>query len=263
MSKVLVERKNAVCTIIINRPECRNAVDRETAHQLFTAFTEFERDESLIVAVLWGAGGSFCAGADLKMVARRDEGEGNDIHLDMTKPGPMGPTRMKLSKPVIAAISGHAVAGGFELACLCDLRVMEEDAVIGVFCRRFGVPLIDGGTKRLHRIVGIGRALDMILTGRPVGAAEALQMGLANRVVSKGKSREEAEALAASIAAFPRNCMLNDRSSLYTGYDLPLDVALSLEFQYGLQTLASGESQEGGKRFASGIGRHGRFDDPV
>lgn len=259
MSNVLFERKGAVCTIIINRPESRNAVDRETARQLYDAFLEFEKDENLLAAVLWGAGGSFCAGADLKNLADLDEALINELNLNMNEPAGMGPTRMTFSKPVIAAISGHAVAGGIELACLCDLRVMEEDAILGVFCRRFGVPLVDGGTKRLPRIIGIGRALDLILTGRPVGAEEALQMGLANRVVPKGEAREEAESLAAVIANFPPNCMLNDRKAVYAGYDLPLDAALTVEFQYGLQTIKSGETAEGGKRFSSGTGRHGEF----
>lgn len=259
MRKVIVEKKDAVCTIIINRPDCRNAVDKETALQLYDAFVEFDKDDNSAAGVLYGEGGCFCAGADLKKVAVGDDNESNPRNPDMTEPAPMGPSRLTLSKPLIAAISGYAVAGGLELACLCDLRVMEEDAIIGVFCRRFGVPLIDGGTKRLPRIIGIGRALDLILTGRPAGAQECLQMGFANRVVPKGKAREAAEALAAGISAFPRNCMLNDRKSVYAGYDLPLDAALSLEFQYGVQTIESGETQEGGKKFAAGFGHHGEF----
>jgi enoyl-CoA hydratase len=262
MQKVLIEKKGAICTIILNRPESKNAVNRETAIQLYEAFVEFDRDEAMGVGVLYGEGGCFCAGADLKKVSLGfdDKNQSNPMNLDMTKPASMGPSRLTLSKPMIAAISGYAVAGGLELACLCDLRVMEEDAIVGVFCRRFGVPLIDGGTKRLQRIIGMGRALDLILTGRPVGAQECLQIGLANRVVPKGKVREEAEALANHIAAFPKNCMLNDRKSLYAGYDLPLDVALSLEFQYGLQTIYGGETQEGGKQFLKGTGRHGEFN---
>lgn len=260
MKKVIIKKRSGICTIIINRPECRNAVDRETALLLYDAFKEFDQDENLTVGVLYGEGGSFCAGADLKKIALGpNDDESNPMYSDMNKPAGMGPSRLTLSKPMIAAISGYAVAGGLELACLCDLRVMEEDAVAGVFCRRFGVPLVDGGTKRLARIVGIGRALDLILTGRPVSAQECLEMGFANRVVPKGKALEEAEALAASIAAFPRNCMLNDRMSLYVGYELPLDVALNLEYQYGLQTINSGETQDGGMRFTKGVGRHGDF----
>src|SRR5215813_7910084 len=192
MTGVRVERSDGIVTVVIDRPDVRNAVDRETAQALADAFRAFEADDSAAVAVLWGAGGTFCSGADLKAFAA---GEGNRVEPDGD--GPMGPTRMTLSKPVIAAVAGHAVAGGLELACWCDLRVVEETAVFGVFCRRWGVPLIDGGTVRLPRLIGQSRALDMILTGRPVGADEALAFGLANRVVPKGRARQEAEALAA------------------------------------------------------------------
>jgi enoyl-CoA hydratase len=262
MENVLFEKNGSVCTIVLNRPDVKNAVDRETAGMLYDAFIAFERDEELAAAVLWGAGGSFCAGADLKNLAKLDSRISDELNLDMNQPAGMGPTRMTFSKPVIAAISGYAVAGGLELACMCDLRVMEEDAILGVFCRRFGVPLIDGGTIRLPRIVGMGRALDLILTGRPVDAQEALQMGLSNRIVEKGGAREAAEALAAEIAAFPRNCMLNDRKSVYAGFDLPFDAALMVEFQYGLQTIKSGETRQGGKNFSAGVGRHGEFAKP-
>jgi enoyl-CoA hydratase len=253
---VLVERNGRVCTVILNRPEVRNAVDRETAHELAEAFRAFERDDDLYVAVLCGAGGTFCAGADLKALA---EGRGNRLDPDMTKDGPMGPTRMRLSKPVIAAISGYAVAGGLELALWCDLRVVERDAVLGVFCRRFGVPLVDGGTQRLPRLIGMSRALDLILTGRPVGAEEALAMGLANRVVEPGTAREEAERLAAAIAAFPQRCLRSDREAVYRGFDLDFDDAMALEFQLGWTVVQSGESVEGARRFATGDGRHGQF----
>jgi enoyl-CoA hydratase len=257
--EVTMEKKGKVCTIIINRAEVRNCVDRNTADQLADAFRAFEKDESLYVAVLWGMGGTFCAGADLKALADDPERRGNRVNENMSADGPMGPTRMKLSKPVIAAVSGYAVAGGLELACWCDLRVMEEDAILGVFCRRFGVPLIDGGTQRLPRLVGVSRALDMILTGRPVGAEEALSMGLANRVVKTGTSREEAEKLAAEIAGFPQVCMRSDREALYRGFDMNFDEAMELEFRLGLRVIASGETLTGAGRFTGGTGRHGQF----
>src|SRR5262250_1905897 len=212
---VRAERSGPVTTVILDRPEARNAVDGATAAALAGAFRDFDADETAHVAVLWGAGGTFCAGADLKAVGGPD---GNRASPDGD--GPMGPTRMELGKPVIAAISGHAVAGGLELAAWCDLRVAEEDAILGVFCRRFGVPLIDGGTVRLPRLIGLSRALDLILTGRPVEAREALQMGLVNRVVAKGAAREEAEKLAREIAAFPQVCMREDRMSAYEQFDL-------------------------------------------
>jgi len=251
---VEVEKNGPVTTVILNRPEVRNAVDRRTAAELAEAFRSFEADPEALVAVFCGAGGNFCAGADLKKLAK---GEGN--RLSAEGDGPMGPTRMPLSKPVLAAISGYAVAGGLELALWCDLRVMEEDAVLGVFCRRFGVPLIDGGTVRLPRIIGLGRALDLILTGRPVGAEEALQMGLVNRVVPKGASRQAAEELARQLASFPQVCLRGDRRSVYEQFDLSLEEALANEFRIGLQAIQE-EARKGAARFAEGRGRHGRFE---
>ncbi|MBV8977012.1 MAG: crotonase/enoyl-CoA hydratase family protein [Alphaproteobacteria bacterium] len=262
---VRVERQGAVTTIILNRPEARNAVDRPTADALAAAFLDFERDDEAKVAVLWGAGGTFCAGADLKGVA---DGRGNRIariDADTLDPlagdAPMGPTRMRLSKPVIAAVAGYAVAGGLELACWCDLRVAEEDAVFGVFCRRWGVPLIDGGTVRLPRLIGQSRALDMILTGRPVSAQEALSFGLANRVVAKGHARAAAEALAAELARLPQTCLKSDRRSVYEQWDGGFAEAMAVEFALGTATLASGESRDGAARFAAGKGRGGSFGD--
>lgn len=262
---VRVERRDAVTTVILDRPEARNAVDRPTADALVEAFLAFEKDDAQKVAVLWGAGGAFCAGADLKGVAA---GRGNRVtridpeHLDpLAGDGPMGPTRMRLTKPVIAAVAGPAVAGGLELACWCDLRVAEEDAVFGVYCRRWGVPLIDGGTVRLPRLIGQSRALDMILTGRGVGAMEAFAMGLANRVVPKGRGRFEAEMLAAEIARFPQICLKGDRSSVYEQFGLDVTHALANELRHGMATLASGESRGGATRFASGKGRGGSFEN--
>jgi enoyl-CoA hydratase len=252
---VRVEKRSQVTTVVLSRPERRNAVDRDTADALVAAFEAFDRDDEARVAVLWGEGGTFCAGADLRALA---EGSSNRVAPD--GPGPMGPTRMRLSKPVIAAVAGHAVAGGLELALWCDLRVAEEDATFGVFCRRWGVPLIDGGTVRLPRVVGMGRALDMILTGRPVPAREALAWGLADRLVPNGKAREEAEALAASVAAFPQTCMRGDRASAYEQWALPLDDAIANELRHGIGTLSSGETLEGAARFAGGAGRHGKFE---
>ncbi|MFC0282340.1 crotonase/enoyl-CoA hydratase family protein [Camelimonas abortus] len=253
---VLLERKGAVATIIMNRPERRNAVDGPMAKALRAAFQEFEEDGTLRVAVLWGAGGCFCAGADLTAV----EDPARAHVLDADGDGPMGPTRMALSKPLVAAVSGHAVAGGLELALLADLRVAEESAVFGVFCRRWGVPLIDGGTVRLPRIVGMGRALDMILTGRPVEAREALAMGLANRVVPDGEARLAAEELARRIAAFPQACMLTDRRSAYRQWDMELAEALRAEGRHGNPVVAL-EGRAGARRFAGGAGRHGAFSD--
>jgi enoyl-CoA hydratase len=253
---VKIEIDYPIYTIIINRPEVRNAVDRETAERLANAFRKFENDEDAYVAVLWGANGNFCSGADLKAIAG---GEENRIQKEGD--GPMGPTRMMLSKPVIAAISGYAVAGGLELALWCDLRVMEENAIIGVFCRRFGVPLIDGGTVRLPRLIGLSRALDMVLTGRPVYAEEAHSIGLANRIVEDGKSREEAEKLARKISQFPQICMRNDRLSLYKQVGMSINKAMANEFEYGLKTLASGEYLEGSKDFKDGKGKHGKFEE--
>lgn len=256
MTTVIVEKKGNICTIGINRPEVKNAVDRATAQQLVEAFRDFDNDDSLHVAVLYGAGGSFCAGADLQQLSK---GEGNVLESNMAKDGPMGPSRMHLSKPVIAAVSGYAVAGGLELAIWCDLRVMEQDAIFGVFCRRFGVPLIDGGTQRLPRLIGMSHALDMILTGRPVAADEALAMGLANRVVALGTAKEEAEKLAAQIAAFPQLCMRSDREAAYRGFDQDFDAGMQLEFLLGLNVVKSGETIEGATRFSKGQGRHGEF----
>jgi enoyl-CoA hydratase len=249
---IRVERQEAVTTVIIDRPERRNAVDGPAARGLAQAFRDFERDERARVAVLWGAGGTFCAGADLKALSA------DGTRLQPTGDGPMGPTRMALSKPVIAAVSGYAVAGGLELALWCDLRVMEETATFGVFCRRWGVPLVDGGTLRLPRLIGLSRALDLILTGRPVEAREALEIGLANRIVPAGQARAAAEALAREIAAFPPRCVLSDRRSAYDTWGLPLEAALAREFELGKTTLDSGESLEGAARFASGAGRHGQ-----
>ncbi|PLW81390.1 enoyl-CoA hydratase [Kineobactrum sediminis] len=256
-SPVRIEENGHVCTIILDRPDRKNAVDRQTAELLQAAFEQFEANESLRVAVLWGANGTFCAGADL--TAMGDPQSRNTVDPEGEGPGPMGPTRMMLSKPVIAAISGYAVAGGLELALLCDLRVAEESAVFGVFCRRWGVPLIDGGTVRLPRVVGQSRALDMILTGRPVAAQEALQIGLANRVVPDGTAREAAEELAAQIAGFPQHCMRADRASAYQQWDLSLADALQNEGKHGYPIVFE-EAIAGADRFTKGAGRHGRFD---
>ena len=252
---VRIEKKDRVTTVILDRPEKRNAVDRPTATALADAFRAFEADPDSAVAVLWGAGGHFCAGADLKGFA----GEATRNALSPEGDGPMGPTRLQLSKPVIAAVSGYCVAGGLELACWCDLRVAEESAVFGVFCRRFGVPLIDGGTVRLPRLIGASRAMDMILTGRPVDAAEALAMGLANRVVADGAAREAAEALAAELARLPQACLRHDRLSSLEQWSLPLPQAMANEFTHGLKTLESGEWLAGATRFGKGEGKHGAF----
>jgi enoyl-CoA hydratase len=249
-----LDRAAPVATIVMDRPEARNAVDGAAAAALADAFRAFERDDALRVAVLWGAGGTFCAGADLKARAG-----GRGLRLAPDGDGPMGPSRMAFTKPVIAAVEGHAVAGGLELALMCDLRVASETAVFGVFCRRWGVPLIDGGTVRLPRLIGLSRALDLILTGRPVDAAEALSSGLANRVVPAGRAREEAEALARTIAAFPPNCVRSDRRSAWDSVGLPLAEAMANEFALGKATIDTGESQEGASRFAAGAGRHGQF----
>lgn len=247
---VRVERNGPVTTVIINRPAARNAVNGPTAAALCAAFEEFDRDDSASVAVLWGDGGTFCAGADLKAFGTPDA---NAVHR--TGPGPMGPTRMVLSKPVIAAVSGHAVAGGLELAIWCDLRVAEEDAVFGVFCRRWGVPLIDGGTVRLPRLIGQGRAMDMILTGRAVAADEAQAIGLANRVVPKGQSRPAAEELAAQLAALPQQCLRSDRlSALHQWGTTESD---ALDFEFASISRVAAEANEGAGRFAAGAGRHG------
>ncbi|HJQ44170.1 MAG TPA: crotonase/enoyl-CoA hydratase family protein [Jatrophihabitantaceae bacterium] len=250
-NNVRIERAGEIWTVVLDRPEVRNAVDGETAQALADAFAEFDADASASVAVLWGAGGTFCAGADLHQMS-------NPLNEDIDAIGPMGPSRMQLSKPVIAAVSGHAVAGGLELALWCDLRVVEQDAVLGVFCRRWGVPLIDGGTVRLPRIVGLGRALDLILTGRAVDAQEALAIGLANRVVPSGTAREQAEALAAEIARFPQACTRSDRASVYDALGSDERAAMQSEFAHGRAVLA--EALEGAQRFSSGAGRGGTFD---
>lgn len=242
MSTVRIERRGAVHTIVLARPAVRNAVDRATAAALLDAFTAFEADATASVAVLWGEGGTFCAGADLRAIA---DGAGNVVSPD--GPGPLGPTRLHVSKPVIAAISGHAVAGGLELACWCDLRVAEADAVLGVFCRRFGVPLVDGGAVRLPRIIGLGRALDLILSGRPVGAAEALAIGLVNRVVPHGEARAAAEALAAELAQLPQGCLRADRASVFDA--LAVDEAEGLRREYAHGAAVLGEVAAGAAQF--------------
>jgi enoyl-CoA hydratase len=252
---VRVEKSGPITTVILDRPAVRNAVDRATAEALADAFRAFDADADARVGVLYGDHGTFSAGADLKAIAT---GQMNRVAPDGD--GPLGPTRLLLGKPVIAAVAGHAVAGGFELALWCDLRVVEEDAVLGVFCRRWGVPLIDGGTVRLPRLIGLSRALDLILTGRPVHAEEALAIGLANRVVPKGSARAEAEKLARELAAFPQTCLRNDRRSAYDQHALPLGDALQRELELGVASLAA-DAAEGANRFTSGAGRHGRFDD--
>ncbi|MCB0221272.1 MAG: crotonase/enoyl-CoA hydratase family protein [Chrysiogenetes bacterium] len=253
---VTIEKNGPVTTILLSRPEVKNAVDGPTAQKLADAFRAFEEDDEACVAVLHGQGGVFCAGADLKAIS---DGRGN--RMAQTGDGPMGPSRMLLSKPVIAAVSGYAVAGGLELALWCDMRVMEEGATFGVFCRRWGVPLIDGGTVRLPRLIGLSRAMDMILTGRPVGATEALAIGLANRVVPDGAARVEAEKLAAQIAAFPQLCMRADRQSAYEQFGMDLGDAILNEFNHGLKVVQSGETLKGATKFAKGAGRHGSFGE--
>ena len=255
MTTVRVDRDGEVAVVTIDRPDVRNAVDGPTAAALADAFRAFDADDGLAAAVLTGAGGTFCAGADLKAVAA---GEGNRVRTEGD--GPMGPTRMLLSKPVIAAVEGHAVAGGLELALWCDLRVAAEDAVFGVYCRRWGVPLIDGGTIRLPRLIGQSHALDLILTGRGVSGDEALSMGLANRVVAPGTALDEAIALAHQLAAFPQRCLRADRLSVHEQWGRSLDDALLVETEGGLEVIRSGETREGAARFAAGAGRHGRFD---
>ena len=251
---VTTERCGSVLTIHLHRPETRNAVDGPTAAALLQAFQAFEADDALRVAVLHGQGGTFCAGADLKALG--DPARRNFIEPTGTAHGPMGPTRMDFSKPVIAAIEGHAVAGGLELALMCDLRVAARSAVLGVFCRRWGVPLIDGGTVRLPRVVGMGRALDLILTGRAVPAEEALSMGLVNRVVEDGQALPAAQALAAQIAGFPQACLRADRASTFAQWGLPLDQALQQEGAGGYRVVEE-EGLPGAARFTGGAGRHG------
>jgi len=253
MPAVATEKDGPVTTIILNRPRVRNAVDRKTAQQLADAFRAFDADDNARVAILYGKGGHFCAGADLKKIA-----SGGPNRVESVGDGPMGPTRLQLGKPVIAAICGYAVAGGLELALWCDLRVMEENAVLGVFCRRWGVPLIDGGTVRLPRLIGLSRALDIILTGRPVEAAEALQIGLVNRVAPPGQARQAANELARQIAAFPQTCLRNDRLSAIEQFDLTFEQAMANEFQHGLKAIEE-EASVGARRFVEGTGRHGAF----
>jgi enoyl-CoA hydratase len=256
MNTVSYSVDDSICTITIERPERRNAVDGVTATALLEAFERFEADGALRVAILTGAGGHFCGGADLKAIG--DPQRRNRLDPRGQGPGPMGPSRMALRKPLIAAVEGYAVAGGLELALLADLRVASEAAVFGVFCRRWGVPLIDGGTVRLPRIVGMGRALDLILTGRAVSASEAHAIGLVNRVTAPGAALSEALALARQIAAFPQGCMLADRKSAYAQWDLPLADALTQEGAWGVPIVAA-EGVAGAAKFASGAGRHGAF----
>jgi enoyl-CoA hydratase len=255
VENVHFETDGPVAVVSIDRPEVRNAVDGPTAASLAEAFRRFEADEELAVAVLTGAGGCFCAGADLKAFGgervNRVAEEGD---------GPMGPSRMLLSKPVIAAVEGHAVAGGLELAVWCDLRVAAHDAVFGVFCRRWGVPLMDGGTIRLARLLGHSHALDLILTGRGVSGEEAQHMGLANRLVEPGQALSEAMALAQELEGFPQRCLRSDRLASYRQWSLPLDEALALETRMGLEVIRSGETLAGAQRFADGAGRHGAFE---
>jgi enoyl-CoA hydratase len=255
MSNVRSDRDGRVAIVTIDRPAVRNCVDGPTAAELAEAFRSFDADDDLSVAVLQGEGGSFCAGADLKGVS---EGRGNQVRE--VGDGPMGPTRMLLDKPVIAAVEGHAVAGGLELAVWCDLRVAARDAVFGVYCRRWGVPLVDGGTIRLTRLIGQSRAMDMILTGRGVAGEEAYAMGLANRLTEKGAALDEALELAHSLTDFPQRCLRNDRLSAIRQWGLDLDEALLQETRLGLEVIRSGETLEGAKRFAAGAGRHGSFE---
>ncbi|MFG2617235.1 crotonase/enoyl-CoA hydratase family protein [Streptomyces sp. NPDC048507] len=253
---VRIERDGPVFTVVLNRPEVRNAVDGPTASLLAEAFRAFEADDGAAVAVLWGEGGTFCSGADLKAV-----GTARGNRVSAGGDGPMGPTRMRLGKPVIAAVAGHAVAGGLELALWCDLRVAEEDAVFGVFCRRWGVPLVDGGTVRLPRLIGESRAMDLILTGREVRAAEAYAMGLANRLVPPGRARGAAEDMARLLAGFPQLCLRHDRLSVLEQHGLDEPAALAAEFRHGRVPLDAGETSSGAGRFAAGAGRHGSFED--
>ncbi len=265
MPAVRTEKNGPVTTVILDRKHARNAVDPDTAGALYRAFLEFEADDEARVGVFWGENGTFCAGADLKAASTLDM----ETYLDelrvieeamLRSQGPMGPSRLLLKKPVIAAVSGYAVAGGMELALWCDMRVVEQSARFGVYCRRWGVPLIDGGTVRLPRIIGLGRALDLILTGRTVEAEEAFAMGLANRVVSDGQARAAAEELAAELARFPQLCMRADRASAYAQGGLPLAAALKQEYSRSVDAFRQ-EGREGAGRFAAGHGRHGKFDD--
>lgn len=254
MSTVSYEARGSIAIVTINRPQARNAVDRPTAAALAGAFRRFDADDSAAVAILTGADGFFCAGADLKAVATE---RGNRVAADGD--GPLGCTRMILGKPVIAAVEGFAVAGGLELALWCDLRVAARDATFGVYCRRWGVPLVDGGTIRLPRLIGMSNAMDMILTGRGVAGEEALRMGLANRIVDRGGALDAALELAKQIAAFPQRCVRSDRRSAYEAWTLPLGDALANEYRHGIATINSGETRAGASRFAGGEGRHGKF----
>ena len=256
MDKVRVEQKGRITMVSIARPAVRNAVDGETARDLAAAFEDFDANLQSDVAVLYGEYGTFCAGADLKAIACGSGGN----PLSPEGHGPMGPSRMVLGKPVIAAVAGHAVAGGLELALWCDLRVVERSAIMGVYCRRWGVPLIDGGTIRLPRLIGHSRALDLILTGRPVDATEALQIGLANRVVEDGEALPAALELAQQLSRFPQACLRSDRLSAYEQWAMPLEAALRNEYERGLAVVASRETLEGATRFAAGKGRHGDFE---
>lgn len=257
---IKISQQGRIRLIGIDRPACRNAVDGPTAHALHDAFVIFDTDDSVDVAILYGTGNHFCAGADLKAIAT-DPARRNPLSPDGV--GPMGPTRLQLSKPVLAAIEGHAVAGGLELALWCDLRVAASDAVLGVFCRRFGVPLIDGGSVRLPRLIGMSRALDLVLTGRPVPASEALDMGLINRMTAPGQALATTLALAQELAAFPQTCLRNDRLSAYRQWDKPEVDAMREEFRLGMATLVSGETLAGATRFSDGTGRHGHFSSPA
>ena len=254
MSSVLVDRDREVLVVTINRPEVRNAVDVPTAESLLHAFQEYDRDDQASVAVLTGAGGTFCAGADLKAIAA-----GEQRKLTEDAPAPLGPTRLLLSKPVLAAVEGHAVAGGLELALWCDLRIAAVDAVFGVFCRRFGVPLLDLGTVRLPRLIGHSHAMDLILTGRGVQEDEALQMGLANRLVPRGQALDAAVRLAHELAGFPQRCLRSDRLSAYEQWSLSYEEALRNELRRGVEVVESGETVDGAASFARGQGRHGAF----
>lgn len=255
---VRTRTEDDVLVVILDRPEVRNAVDRPTADALEEAFRRFDADDGLSAAVLTGAGETFCSGADLHAIAADDPDRMN--RLESGARAPMGPTRLRLGKPVIAAIEGHAVAGGLELALWCDLRVAASDAILGVFCRRWGVPLVDGGTVRLPRLIGASRAMDLVLTGRPVGAAEALDIGLVNRVVETGTAESSALELARGIARHPQTCLRSDRASLLDGFDLHTDEALQREHQLGMATIATGETGRGASRFREGAGRGGRPD---
>jgi enoyl-CoA hydratase len=255
MTTVRYELEGPITLVTIDRPAVRNAVDAATAAALADAFRRFDADPEQSIAILTGAGGTFCAGADLKALAA---GRGNPVEADGD--GPMGPTRMLLSKPVIAAVEGHAVAGGLELAIWCDLRVAASDAVFGVYCRRWGVPLVDGGTLRLPRLVGMSHALDLILTGRGISGDEALRIGLANRIVAPGAALDAARELAQQLARFPQRCLRGDRRSAYEQWNLELPAALANEHRIGMEVIVSGETREGATRFAKGAGRHGRSE---